>query len=46
MRKLYLTPKLRVKDLWFDVNFLNSIVDIGASSGENLYDPEEFDPWS
>ena len=43
MKKTYLTPESRVKDLWLDSNFLATI---GGTGGENLDDPTTFDPWS
>ncbi|MBO7544673.1 MAG: hypothetical protein J6T02_03755 [Bacteroidales bacterium] len=48
MKKRYLTPpEVRIGVvLQFESNFLNSNVNIGGSSGEDLDDPEPFDPFS
>ena len=48
MKKPYLTPpEVRIGiALRVEYNFLVSIVDIGGSSGEDLDDPEPFDPFS
>ncbi|MBR6346060.1 MAG: hypothetical protein IKR69_01580 [Bacteroidales bacterium] len=46
MKKIYQTPKQRVRDLLFDASIMASVVGIQSSSGEDLYDPEVIDPWS
>lgn len=46
MKKVYLSPDVRKKDILVDVNFLTSIITIGGSTGEDLNDPIEEDPWS
>lgn len=43
MKKTYLKPELRERDLWLENNFL---VTVGGSTGEDLDDPTTFDPWS
>lgn len=43
MKKTYLKPELRDRDLWLEKNFL---ISAGGSTGENLDDPEDFNPWS
>lgn len=46
MKKQYLTPDTRVAYVGFEVNFLASTISTGGSSGEDLDDPIDFDPWS
>lgn len=43
MKKTYLFPEAKVKDLYFELNFL---VSLGGTSGEDLDDPTDIDPWS
>lgn len=43
MKKTYLFPEVKVKDLYFEESFL---ISTGDASGEDLGDPNEFDPWS
>ena len=46
MKKQYLTPDMRVAYVGFEVNFLASDIFTGGSTGEDLDDPNPFDPWS
>ena len=46
MKKQYLTPDTRVAYVGFEVNFLISEISTGGSTGEDLDDPNPFDPWS
>ena len=46
MKKQYLTPDTRVAYVGFEVNFLTSTISTGGSTGEDLDDPIDFDPWS
>lgn len=46
MKKEYLTPDVRVALVGFEVNFLTSNISTGGASGEDLDDPNPFDPWS
>lgn len=43
MKKTYLFPEAKVKDLYLELNFL---VSLGDSTGEDLDDPTDFDPWN
>ena len=43
MKKKYLTPESRDRNLWVDSNFLISTT---GNSGEDLDDPTIFDPWN
>ena len=45
MKKEYLAPDVRISYVGFEVNFLTS-ASTGTSTGEDLYDPDPFDPWS
>ena len=46
MKKKYLEPEARIKDVRFDENFLQS-PQSGRANGEDLDDPDDpFDPWS
>ena len=42
MKKTYLTPEFREKDLELDTNFLQSGLDTGI---DPLGDPEDENPW-
>lgn len=46
MKKQYLTPDIRVAYVGFEENFLVSGTSTGGASGEDLDDPNPFDPWS
>ena len=47
MKKKYLSPAVREADLRYEFNFLNSLVDIGGSTGEDLIiNDEVVNPWS
>ena len=46
MKKEYLAPDVRIAYVGFEVNFLASGTSTGSSTGEDLYDPDPFDPWS
>ena len=46
MKKQYLTPDTRVAYVGFEVTFLISTISTGGSTGEDLDDPDPFDPWS
>ena len=46
MKKQYMTPDTRVAYVGFEVNFLISTISTGGSTGEDLDDPDPFDPWS
>ena len=46
MKKKYLEPEVRVAQVGFEVNFLTSNFNTGGSTGEDLDDPNPFDPWS
>ena len=46
MKKEYLTPDVRIAYVGFEVNFLTSGISTGGSTGEDLDDPNPFDPWS
>ena len=46
MKKVYLSPDVRYVDVHADANFLVSAVVIGGTTGENLNDPVQEDPWS
>ena len=46
MKKTYLEPEARIKDVCFDENFLKS-PQSGRAIGEDLLDSDDpFDPWS
>jgi hypothetical protein len=45
MKKQYLTPNTRAAYVGFEVNFLASSTSTGRSSGEDLDDPDRYDPW-
>lgn len=42
MKKTYLFPVVKVKDLYYEENFLLSF---GGTSGEDLGDSTDVDPW-
>ena len=44
MKKKYLEPEARIKDVRFDENFLQS-PQSGRANGEDLDDPINTDPW-
>ena len=46
MKKEYLAPDMRISYVGFEVNFLTSPITTGGSTGEDLDDPNPFDPWS
>ncbi len=46
MKKVYLSPAVRHADIHVEANFLVSAITIGGSTGEDLNDPIEDDPWS
>ena len=46
MKKVYLSPDVRMADIHVEVNFLLSTIEIGGVSGEDLDQPIEEDPWS
>lgn len=46
MKKEYLAPDMRISYVGFEVNFLTSTIHSGGSTGEDLDDPDPFDPWS
>ena len=47
MKKRYLSPAVREADVKFEFNFLDSLVDIGGSTGEDLIlNDEVINPWS
>jgi len=46
MKKEYLIPDVRIAYVGFEVNFLTSGTSTGSSSGEDLDDPIDFNPWS
>jgi len=47
MKKCYLSPNLRIKDLQMEFSFLDSTVGIGGSTGEDLDDSGVvINPWS
>ena len=47
MKKCYLSPNLRIKDLQMEFSFLDSTVGIGGSTGEDLdTSGAVFNPWS
>ena len=47
MKKEYLEPEVRIAQISFEVNFLDSSIVIGGSTGEDLGNPDDpFDPWS
>lgn len=46
MKKEYLTPDVRIAYVGFEVNFLASGLSTGGATGEDLDDPDPFDPWS
>jgi len=46
MKKEYLIPDVRIAYVGFEVNFLTSATSTGSSSGEDLDDPIDNDPWS
>lgn len=46
MKKEYLEPVVRIAYVGFEVNFLTSTITTGGSTGEDLDDPNPFDPWS
>ena len=46
MKKEYLAPDMRISYVGFEVNFLTSPINTGGSTGEDLDDPDPFDPWS
>ena len=43
MKKTYLFPEVKIKRLYWEQNFL---VSLGVSTGEDLDDPVDFDPWN
>ena len=46
-KKQYLIPGMRIMQVGFEVNFLVSdTTSTGGASGEDLGDPDPFDPWS
>jgi hypothetical protein len=46
MKKVYLSPDVRKADILVDASFLLSTITIGGTTGEDLDDPIEDDPWS
>ena len=46
MKKEYLEPEVRIAQIGFEVNFLASGLSTGGATGEDLDDPDPFDPWS
>jgi hypothetical protein len=46
MKKEYLAHDMRISYVGFEVNFLTSPINTGGSTGEDLDDPDPFDPWS
>ena len=46
MKKEYLIPDVRIAYVGFEVNFLTSPITTGGSTGEDLDDPIDNDPWS
>ena len=47
MKKCYLSPDLRIKDLQMEFSFLDSTVGIGGSTGEDLdTSGAVLNPWS
>lgn len=46
MKKEYLVPDVRIAYVGFEASFLASGTSTGTSTGEDLYDPDPFDPWS
>ena len=45
MKKKYLTPDVRFAPVYYEESFLASRK-TGRSAGEDLDDPDEFDPWN
>ena len=45
MKKVYLSPDVRDLDIRFEINFMISTTYSG-STGEDLDDPFDTDPWS
>lgn len=45
MKKIYLTPNVRFAQLFFEEQFLASSTG-GIATGEDLDDPEDFNPWN
>ena len=43
MKKQYLIPDVRFLQVGFEVNFL---VSTGSATGEDLDDPNPYDPWA
>ena len=46
MKKEYLIPVVRIAYVGFEENFLGSTISTGGSSGEDLDDPINYDPWA
>ena len=46
MKKTYLFPDTRIARVQYEVNFMTSPVDLGGSTGEDLDNPDDINPWS
>jgi hypothetical protein len=46
MKKVYLSPNVRLADVSVEYKFLYSTIGVGDVTGEDLNNPIEEDPWS
>lgn len=46
MKKTYLVPATRFARVQYEANFMTSPVGLGGSTGEDLDNPDDINPWS